>query len=83
MSVVHCSDSSGHKLLRHRPELAMCPHCNIPFQLPQRPSHEAQTYLFMYFGPILYFGYYHSHDGTSVGCSKREELLVGCDITIP
>lgn len=41
------------------------------------------TYLLVYLGPIFYFSYYHSYNGTSVGCSKGKKLLVGGDVTIP
>lgn len=68
--------------LEQRPEL-QCDPIATPLSVTTRAKPLIQTYLFMYFGPILYFSYYHSHNGTSVGCSKGEELLVGCDITIP
>ena len=77
------SDPSGHKLLRTEASAGNVTPLKHPFQPSQGQAFGAQTYLFMDFGPILYFSYYHSHNGTSVGCSKGEELLVGCDITIP
>lgn len=54
-----------------------------PVTVTAKSSLHTRTYLFMYFGPVLNFSYYHSHNGTSVGCSKGKELLVGRDITIP
>lgn len=52
-------------------------------QGPGRPIIAAHTYLLVYLGPTFYFSYYHSYNGTPVGCGKGKELLVGGDVTIP
>lgn len=60
--------------------------CQSPHRPIQGSDHQVtatQPYLLVYLGPTFYFSYYHAHNGAPVGGSKRKELLVGGDITIP
>lgn len=52
-------------------------------QGPSSPIITKHAYLLVYLGPTFYFSYYHSYNGTPVGCSKGKELLIGGDVTIP
>lgn len=47
------------------------------------PRDGPSTYLFVHFCSTLDLGYYHSHNGASVGGRQGKKLLVGSDVPIP